>query len=1455
MPRLRALRFDSVGHESARLDGLVLDLCGERGDPVDTVLWLRNGGGKSSILSLAFSVLRPNRNDFMGKEQDTHARQLVDYVADDDTATVALEWQADEGDARFLTACTMERQPRGELRRMFWAVRMDEPAHAMLDIRTLPLHELVDGQRRYRKLTALREGLRAFDGRRGVQVTIEDKHADWMRLLDSFGIDPEVFGYQVEMNRREGGADELFRFRTTAEFVDFILEVVMPPDDAGQVSANIAKHKETVRRHPVLVAEAASLEKIHAQLRPLAALAKERVEQHAVLVDAVGGLHVLRGALQQTLDARHGDIRILEAERERQAARYQTASQRRNHAQWAARVFRYRRAVLVREQAERDEKACEDARSAAAREAALADALVPVEKLHQVRGRMTVIRQEIARRQEEHRPLLEEWQHAAATLLACVDADLAGLDEHVAALCAQEAAAEAENREVRDQLEASSRRSGVLAAEIRELAKTLERLEERRTELEARGLLLVNEAAEDAVARATRQHDEAAVEVAASREAEAAARIRVDAAQRAHGEANAENRSAQAERAALESKLTDARREWASWRTHAELARLLEGDAPTLPGQAVSTVERLRARARVAQGRVLELRARDAQADRAIASLENGGLLPGSLAAEQVQQALRADGIQAHLGLAYLVDNEKTGRVAALVTANPELAAGVVVPAGQLDLVAGAPSLAGLALDVPVAVGSTSDLLSVAARRPVHVVPPVKAAWERDAARAELERLRLEREKHRAESDALEHDAQVATNLAAALEQLAARYPPTWESDVLRAVEAAAAAGESAAARAKDALSRQAAAQAEAARAATAALRATERRDRAFQARVELAAFVDQGGGAVETLRANLVERESALKKEEDAASALRARREALDARLGELSERRHAALRERDPLAKERLEVAQHCAAPAAADVSTEVARERFALARRVYERAVGRDELDGQLGELQRQEADHARDVDAAGRRLSVTPEQLAQRLDGVLKGAGVDACRRASADARAAADEALDQARGRNAVAQADAREPERDYQQLRREKGAEAGRWFKECDGWSMDTLAQQVAAREQEATEARGDEAEAEKARQSAEERLGVRRDDVRDLDGWLVRATESMELVRDLPEAQAISYRPLTEGPLDRLDQVQAKLERHAGDLRTSFAAINAIKERAHHASRALVRLLSAGVTVPQTLLDQLQDEDSVRLLDRSAQLADDVQLRATTIRIELDDIEHHRDLLAQELVSVAEPALRVLDALDRSSRFPAHVVEWGGLPFIRARHKAPRSPQERLGVAKALLAQMVTEERVAQGLALVQRLVRELTRGGLTVELLKPEVHRRRNYLPVESMGSFSGGERLTTAILFYCALVKLRALQRGARRDATQVLFLDNPIGTCSKKEFVALQREMAAAHGIQLVYTTGVEDLEALSELPNRLRIRNEKRDTRGRFHARLDAADGSLDVAKVVREASK
>lgn len=115
----------------------------------------------------------------------------------------------------------------------------------------------------------------------------------------------------------------------------------------------------------------------------------------------------------------------------------------------------------------------------------------------------------------------------------------------------------------------------------------------------------------------------------------------------------------------------------------------------------------------------------------------------------------------------------------------------------------------------------------------------------------------------------------------------------------------------------------------------------------------------------------------------------------------------------------------------------------------------------------------------------------------------------------------------------------------------------------------------------------------------------------------------------------------------------------------------------------------------------------------------------------------------------------------------------------------------------------------------------------GVAVEILKPDAVLRAERVPVGQMGDvFSGGQLLTAAIALYCTMAALRSNDRGRDKQRhAGTLFLDNPIGRANATYLLELQRAVADALGVQLLYTTGLFDTTALAEFPLVIRLRND------------------------------
>ena len=288
-------------------------------------------------------------------------------------------------------------------------------------------------------------------------------------------------------------------------------------------------------------------------------------------------------------------------------------------------------------------------------------------------------------------------------------------------------------------------------------------------------------------------------------------------------------------------------------------------------------------------------------------------------------------------------------------------------------------------------------------------------------------------------------------------------------------------------------------------------------------------------------------------------------------------------------------------------------------------------------------------------------------------------------------------------------------------------------------------------------------------------------------------------------------------------------------------------------------------------LRERLARDEAATLARRSSELIPHLQARAAEVAKELASIEQHRLLLLQRLAALVQAGLNALRQAGRASRLPADLGDWSGKQFLRVDFETPNSEDvllERLG---EVLNSAVSDssDRNRDGMTMLLRGVRAAANPrGFRVTVLKPDTVLRDERVPVTAMGEFSGGQRLTAAIALYCTLAALRSTSRGRQKPRAGVLFLDNPIGTASAEYLLDIQLKVADRVGVQLVYTTGVFDTNALSKFPCVLRLRNDL-DMRAGMQ-RIRVADslraallngrseedgrGYLDVARVVHQRS-
>ncbi|MGW2681430.1 hypothetical protein [Streptomyces sp. NPDC001436] len=448
MYELSRIRLYSIGPAGARYADTVLDLRGV-GEPVPHpapaqaeffedeptgpprrpapagVLFLENGGGKSVLLKLIFSVMLPGHRNTLGGASSGVLRK---FLLADDCGHVALEWQHTQTGECVVVGKVSEwrgRQVSNDPRKFAEAWYSFRPGPG-LSLDNLPVAEAtsvrppVEGasgaQGRRRTMKGFRDALtEAGKVYPHLEVVWEEIHDRWNEHLTELGLDPELFRYQREMNADEGEAAGLFAVKKDSDFTDLLLRAVTDTRDTDGLADLVHGFGSKLGRRAELMAERdftagsvdlltriveaaearARLRDVHAGAerrtrtlaRRLSARAAEERGRAAELAQQVtGAAHAVTAAEEQRarsaavsaeLAYRHASLALTVADKAAAAQRRELLEARTLHSAWQAAetVLRHRAAAdrsarvaaAIRE-AERDAAPALAARATAAAE-------------------------------------------------------------------------------------------------------------------------------------------------------------------------------------------------------------------------------------------------------------------------------------------------------------------------------------------------------------------------------------------------------------------------------------------------------------------------------------------------------------------------------------------------------------------------------------------------------------------------------------------------------------------------------------------------------------------------------------------------------------------------------------------------------------------------------------------------------------------------------------------------------------------------------------------------------------------------------------------------------------------------------------------------------------------------------------------------------------------------------
>ncbi|GHF19880.1 hypothetical protein E5082_21325 [Streptomyces griseoluteus] len=1499
MYELSRVRLYSIGPAGARYADTVLDMRGVGApvpDPAPTqaeffeeepvgpprrpapagVLFLENGGGKSVLLKLIFSVMLPGHRNTLGGASSGVLRK---FLLADDCGHVALEWQHVQTGECVVVGKVSEwrgRQVSNDPRKFAEAWYSFRPGPG-LSLDNLPVAEstavrpLVEGasgaQGRRRTMKGFRDALtEAGKNYPHLEAHWEETHERWTEHLGDLGLDPELFRYQREMNADEGEAAGLFAVKKDSDFTDLLLRAVTDTRDTDGLADLVGGFGNKLGRRAELIAErdftAGSVDllgriveatdartrarEVHTGAerrtrtlaRRLSARAvrervratdlAQRVTAAADTVTQSEGARERSALIAAELAYRHASLALAAAEKAAAAQKRELADARTLHSAWQAAevVLRHRAAAdrVARVSAAIQEAERDAAPALAARARAAVDL---VRALHAAAGNAEAL----ANEEEERSAALQEVSDAAYR------------DSTSAATDAQRARSEIGHLRQRLTEVEQETAEAVRAGWLDDTAPDAD---------PARAALAASDAEKTAVAAwdTAREAARAAVEharetAAAESRAELTAARAADAATAAERAHEAERRLAEA--LAAEERLAELLGLPAAGAARSAIPAPRDGSDASEPvrdgaGGGPLTAEELDRFAdelrgllddavSAAERTLFDLRTAAADDTRILSALGDGGLLPPGPDVLATVEYLGEHGIPALPGWRYLAQAVDPADHARVLATRPELVDGVIIT--DPDTHARAREALGEAALLPrsaVAVGTAAALLApapAAEARPtdVFLVPPNPAMHDEHAADEERQALRAR---------ATERDDEIRA-LAARLgkdRELAARLA-SWRTGCPagRIVELAAAA-EEARAFADETEAELTEARTARAEAEETAAEATRLRDERQEAAQRASRVADALAGLAHRLRERATWQVKLRELADDAAES-EARTQSCLERARAADEDRRATQRGADDARRTaralRAERAEIAGAPddvpeaedGAPKASLPALREAYRAASQVYEKVgVGAD-LRAEQARAESDESAARADLDRLSNKVRTRAEQLLESPD------GSDGPSRQAAAARAeelvqlletrmsTASEQLGRLRGeaeRHAPEEGEAHTELPEDLQPRDAEHAQA----------LLRTATAELATRTAALTEARAAHAELQHAHRTAEDGAGGF-DEVAAMLGDLLREPAA-EDEREDPEPYP--------GTLEEARQSAAEARR---SLRGCAADLSAADTAVREACDILVRHANSTryEQVRTPARQQIRELPAAALPEHAQKWADAFAPRLRVLTDELAQLERNRDSIVDRLRGLVESSLATLRSAQRLSRLPEGLGEWSGQEFLRIRFEEPDQATltERLGevIDEATRAAVKKNSDLRRdGLSLLLRgVAAALQPKGVAVEILKPDAVLRAERVPVGQMGDvFSGGQLLTAAIALYCTMAALRSNDRGRDKHRhAGTLFLDNPIGRANATYLLELQRAVSDALGVQLLYTTGLFDTTALAEFPLVIRLRND------------------------------
>ncbi|MET9433925.1 hypothetical protein [Streptomyces sp. NPDC006551] len=1435
MYELSRVRLRTVGPAGARFHDVTLDLSGAgrpvgaeqealfdssattcRPSPASLVL-LENGGGKSVLLKLVFSVVLPGRRHTVGT---TNTRVLEKFVMPKDVSHIVLEWMNPLTGDLLLTGKVLawRKQVASEvsdnLRERWYCLRPSDE----INLRTLPM---AVGTKSC-TLDAYRDELQeAYAADQSVDLYWTRHQGDWTNRLQLLGIDPELFRYQREMNVDEGEAANWLKLDSDVKFVDFLLRAIVRSEEMDDLAALVTEHVERLAGRGLLLTErefvAGALDLLGpiVELAEAARLSRRRAEQAARDLAELGGRLRVRARKEQ--DVVLGQrAKVVKSQEELDELTYAAD-------QAGAIVAELRRhlADLKHKRAQRELTASEKGLSHAQ---ALVAAWRETSTVHEYGDSIAQVKALtalIGAKEEKARPALEERDAAARRLARSLWATADEAAQTSSDELERVAAGEKEKSAAQERARAAHREAVKAEHEAAQFTQWITRLRGDIEAAVAEGLLHDAAALPRTVETIQEGRDKAAQRVTdlerewvdlADREALAQDELR---------KAEAEEGGLRGRRDHLTARLDEVRTQTARFEANPRLAALLDVPHIALDRDVTALLDALSIARGEAERELTELKVAESIDEQARLALAAGDLLPPAQVVSDAVKALEDAQVVAVPGWRYLSSIPDADRRRDIVERLPHLAAGILlhdpddIDRAQEVLTALRPQPT---VFVPVATTKTFTDPEAELKDGVEaVIPPHPALYDVDAAAAEHEAIDARHAARRARAEELATRNEQDGGLTYALTDWRMRYP---EGSITALTEEHAGLVREHTAAESKVVERQEVLQTLQARrqkikeelppqreARDSLTKRLERLKELAERHGHLAEWTEQASVAKERMR----ERQEAAGKAEDEATELQ---KLVTDHQRRADEHRRTVRIVNDERAK----------LPGSEDVrrSDPVPELSTALLRSAYEQAAARY-LRVQVGSdlLEERERANERAAKAKGAYFGLS-EGIRDKAAVLLKSPeGSDEAARATALEGAVQAEQEADIGARKAALAASRCADELTAATDRVTTRVLLPRYPADIESCieAVDEAGRQQTSSARKVTD-----------QQELHTRLGRQLEDVEASAKVFQFIVDGLATDRPEGDSNTVDTVPY-EGDADTAQDLVTRLTKERTtretNARTDEQTLRAATEKlTHHAAAQEFKDLHVRV---QT---QIRIAGWETVAARATEWSDALRPRLRALNEEIDQTERHRTLIMRNLKVQVDKALASLRQAQRMSRLPASLDDWAAQEFLRFRFTPAQDEIAHLRIGEVIdeaAKGHTTDGRTVRrdGMSLLLAGVRAAVPKGFRIDMLKPDAVLRNERIRVSEIKDvFSGGQHLTAAILLYCTMAALRASNRGREKDThSGVLFLDNPIGRANADYLLALQRKVAEALGVQLIYTTGLSDDGTLKRFPLILRLRND------------------------------